>query len=285
MTDNEDETAPSAEVTLLLGPQTRLALCLNDLVRRRRKEFSAHGFSGFQNRLASRTLRAAAADASTPLEVKRNQLAGAFGFSANSKTVLSAINLLGTPSSVVQNGMLYPGSDVKLAQVAPLFEDVRLRLVLSIEPLDELLYFLPADAWSSRVSQTPWEVLYELSWADLISDIQDAFPDREILVMSPEAAVLGTNEVLHTLFPDMDLKDEVPGLRLPYLTERGQEVLRNDLATAEAIDAVFEAHRLRPTSLELKTKTNIDDLTSTLLRQRFLDDLAGIEKLSNVTLI
>ena len=52
----------NTHITLLLGPQTRLALALNDVVRTRRDFITAAGVTAIPNRITAGALRAAVAE-------------------------------------------------------------------------------------------------------------------------------------------------------------------------------------------------------------------------------
>ncbi|MDH3691602.1 MAG: hypothetical protein OEU36_19340 [Gammaproteobacteria bacterium] len=277
-----------SQVTLLLGPQTRLTHALNDAVRMHGDFISDAGVTAITNRNASSTLRAAAAESLSDSE-RRATLESGLSLNEGDPVFFSAINFLGPPADAFRKLELFPNSGRMISGRNSVLSTMVSRVVITIEPLHHFLFYLPSPTLHKRVAESPWEALFEISWSDLISELCEAFPLSRILVMTPDAALMCTRSVLSELFGSASCEIDPALLQRPHLTLVGQEALTRLSAThdpaPEILKRVFVEHRDTPDSTELEMRIGVDKLTSTLLDQRFLEDLHDIELLKNVQLL
>ncbi|MGI9389460.1 MAG: hypothetical protein ACR2O1_05320 [Boseongicola sp.] len=277
-----------SQVTLLVGPQTRLARALNDAVRTRRAAIAAAGVTAFPSRIATRALRAAMSD-KTSDDHSYVSLASELSLHDGRPVFLSAINLLGGPASAFYRQELFPHAEQMISGPGTALSEVVSRVVTTIEPLHHFLMSLRVPTLHQRVADSPWEALYELSWSDLVSEICEAFPTSQVLVLSPDAAFVNASTVLFELFGVAGARIDPAFLQRPHLTPNGQAALSSIRETKDPAPDILEellaAHRDTPDSAELEARTGIDKLTSTLLEQRFLEDIRDLETLPNVRLL
>ncbi|MGI9395801.1 MAG: hypothetical protein ACR2OY_14235 [Boseongicola sp.] len=278
----------NSQVTLLVGPQTRLARALNDAVRTRRAAIAAAGVTAFPSRIATRALRAAMGNDMRD-DKKQLSLAAELSLHEGRPVFLSAINLLGGPAAAFYRRELFPNAEQMIAGPSSALTEIVSRVVTTIEPLHHFLLSLRLPTLHQRVADSPWEALYELSWSDLVSEICEAFPTSQVLVLTPDAAFVNASNVLAELFGVAGERIDPAHIQRPHLTPNGQVALSSIQATNDPAPDVLEellaAHRDMPDAAELKARTGIDNLTSTLLEQRFLEDLQDLESLPNVRLL
>jgi len=278
----------ASHVTLLVGPQTRLARSLNDAVRARRTAIAAAGVTAIPNRIAMRALRAAAVEMISDDE-RRTSLATSFNLRDGRPVFLSAINLLGSPTAAYRRHELFPNAERMLADQSPVLSTMVSRVVVTIEPLHHFLLSLRSPTLHRRVADSSWEALYDLGWSDLVSKLSEAFPSSRVLVATPDAAFVGARAALSELFGAAGAKIDPGLLQRPLLTPTGQAALAKIRETQEPapdiLEGLFAAFRDTPDPAELEARMGIDKLTSTLLDQRFHEDLHEIERLPNVRLL
>ncbi len=278
----------TSQVTLLVGPQTRLARSLNDAVRTRRTAIAAAGVTAIPNRIAMRALRAASVE-ELDNDEKWASLASSLSLRNGRPVFLSAINLLGSPTAAYRRQVLFPNAERMLAGQSSAISTMVARIVVTIEPLHHFLLTLRSPTLHRRVADSSWEALYELGWSGLVSDLSAAFPSSRVLVVTPDAAFVGASTVLSELFGAAGAKIDPGYLQLPLLTPTGQAALAKIRETREPapdiLEGLFAAFRDTPDPAELEARMGIDKLTSTLLDQRFHEDLNEIERLPNVRLL
>ncbi len=269
------------DLTILLGPQTRVALALNAHLRENRQFFAKKGVITLPSRLASPLLRRAV-DARPEAERLEE-------FEAKTQprpAILSAVNMFGPPEAGLSKGELFPDAELSLAGLAAIAGNAR--YVISIDTLPAFFLAAQSDPLEDRVRRTAWEVLYELSWHELFSELVDLLPEAEILV------VTGT-------IPGEDLAnlaEELTGcnsadLPAPYtflrhlISDTGHAVLARILdrgkPDAATISDLYRSFALRPSAADLRERLGIDKVTGILLDQRFDEDLDEIAKLPRVT--
>ncbi len=277
----------NSHVTLLVGPQTRLARALNNVVRTRRAAIAAAGVMAVPNRIATRTLRAVTAGDVTDDE-RRALLASALSLDDGRPVFLSAINLLGAPTAAYRQQELFPNAERMITDRATSLSKMISRVVVTVEPLHHFLLSLSSPTLHNRVATAPWEALYEISWSDLIAEICEAFPSSRVWVVTPEAAFVGAEMMLSEMLGAAATAIDPTILQRCHLTSEGKAALEKALASgkprAEKLEGIIAAHRDTPDPGELETRMGIDKLTSTLLDQRFLEDLREIEALPRVRL-
>ncbi|MEM7632069.1 MAG: hypothetical protein AAF227_08645, partial [Pseudomonadota bacterium] len=164
------------DVTILLGPQTRVAYAVNAFLRENRTFLASKGIKVLPSRLASPIVRRAVDE--RPMEARRAEFADAV---ADGPTVLAAIHTFGPPQAGLVKGELFPDAEVSVAGLKPIAG--KSRFILAIDPLPEFFIAAASDPLEERVRRTPWEMLYELSWHELLSELVELLPDASFLVL------------------------------------------------------------------------------------------------------
>lgn len=269
------------DLTILLGPQTRVALALNAHLRENRQFLSNRGVTVLPSRLASPLLRRAIDDRPEAERLEE--------FSAQTQprpAILSAINMFGPPEAGLSKGELFPDAELRFAGLAPFVG--KARIVISIDTLPAFFLSVDSEPFEARVRRTAWEVLYELSWHELLSELVDFLPEAEFLVVTGMIEGEGLAKFAQVLVgPESD------GLPAPYtylrhlISDTGHAVLsrildrgKPDVAT---IADLYRSFAVRPSNAELRERLGIDKVTGILLDQRFEEDLVRIAKLPRVT--
>ena len=264
-------------LTILLGPHTGLSLGLNTIVRTERAALVAAGLDAMPSRIASPMLRRCLND--RPAEERAAEFAKA---TANRPVFLSALNFFGPPQAGMLQREMFPNVEKSLAALAEIAP--RARLVMCVDALPALFLAAGSEPLEARVLRTPWEVLYELSWAELAQEIKVALPDAELIVLTPESSGRNARTTLHRLFGTAAMTMSDPNALLrSVITETGHAVLDRLVAEGDASDAMLaELHASfarRPTQMECNQRLGIDKVTFALLEQRFAEDLAAIHAL------
>ncbi len=272
-----------ANLTLLVGPQCRLALAVNAIVRQQRATLLAAGLRALPARLAQPLVRRNL-DQNEPLDARRE----AFSEDTEGPIFLSAVSFLGGPATSIGKRELLPEAEHWLAALGEL--SPRSHIVLSI---DRLPAFFMASGFAQlerRVRATPWELLFELSWADLVDEILVALPDCRLSVLTPELAAVRSPETLKLLFGDAaeSLPDPYALMRA-MISETGHVVLDRVLAEGRPKIATLEELRtsfgLEPQIEEVEKRLGIDKLTQVLLDQRFQEDLEAISEMQGIEVL
>lgn len=272
-----------ANLTLLLGPQSRLALAINSIVRQQRGVLSKGGLRALPARLAQPLIRRNL-NTNEPLDARRE----AFSEDTEGPTFLSAVSFLGTPPVSLGERELLPEAERWLAALGEL--SPRSHVILTIDRLPDFFLAAGSAPLERRVRETPWETLYELSWSDLVDEILVALPDCKLSVLTPETAAVRSPETLKLLFGSAS-----EGLPDPYallramISETGHMVLERVLAEGTPKLATIEELRasfgLYADPLEAETRLGIDKLTQTLLNQRFDEDLETIRSMPGIEVL
>jgi hypothetical protein len=272
-----------ANLTLLLGPQTRLALAINSLVRQQRAALTQAGLRALPARLAQPLMRKNL-DSSDPLDVRRE----AFSEDIEGRTFLSAVSFLGPPPLSLGERELMPEAEHWLAALGEL--SPRAHIVLAIDRLPAFFMAAGSAPLERRVRATPWEVLYELSWSDLIDEILVALPDSKLSVLTPDLAAVRSPETLELLFGEAagSLPDPYVLLR-SMISETGHAVLdrvltkgKPKVTTLEELHAAFDE---KASPEEVRERLGMDNLTQTLLNQRFDEDLNAIGSMAGIEVL
>ena len=275
-------------VTFLVGPYTRAMLALNGAIRAGRAPLAAAGLGALPSRAASPIARALAMGEG-PVTAREDAFAASMeqvGEGAR-PVLLSALNALGAPVQALSGRELFPEAGAFFAGLAATIHRSA-RIVVGIEPLPQFFATAGTGALAKRVSKTPWEVFYELSWAELLRDIAALCPETELLVVTPEACVCRPASVTATLFGEASGPVDPRGLRAAHLTPEGQAAAeRFDEAGAEEGVLADILSRLGngPAPDVLKARFGIDPLTATLLDQRFAEDVTEIAGIDGVRLL
>jgi len=273
-------------LTVLVGPETPVALALNDFVRRMRGLMALHGLAAVPNRRAGPVLRQAA----NSRVAAAARLTALHDVTGAGPAFLSAVKFLGLPRRGFRGRSILPGVAVRLAGLGELGLGAGLRLVIAPAALPAFFLATGSEATAARVSATPWETLYELSWAALADEIAEALPGAEISVLAPRRAATRSPEVLAALFGPAAAASEEPwALLASALDETGRAVLAEQFGGAPPSPAVAEelldSFPAGPGRAELRAQLGIDDLTATLLEQRLYEDLRDIRASGRVRLV
>jgi hypothetical protein len=272
-----------ANLTLLLGPQSRLALAINSVVRQHRGLLAQGGLRALPARLSQPLMRRNL-DPEVPLDTRRE----AFSEDTEGPTFLSAVSFLGPPHTSLGERELLPEAERWLAALGDL--SPRSHVILTIDRLHAFFLASGTEALERRVRATPWETLYEIKWSDLVDEILVALPDCKLTVLTPDTAAVRSPETLKLLFGDAaDLLPDPYVLLRSVISETGHVVLDRVLAegkpkreTLEELRASFDP---TPDVHEVKTRIGTDKLTQTLLSQRFDEDLALIQSMSGIEVL
>ena len=249
------DSAQGRDVTLFVGAPTRLGTALNDFVRINGVALRAGGVEPRPNRLVTKALRAAIGGTDNGAS-----LAALLQVNAGVRPFLSALNGLGRPTTALRKSELFPEAERMLLGAAGVLGHRVGRVVLAVEPIHSLFLSIGFDDLAERVRNTRWEVLYEVSWADLAREVRAAFADTEIVVLTPFAVRDGATPLLHYLFGSVgfELADEVAGVTF------------------------LNAARTADQSTEVYAKIGIDHVTTDLLNQRFAEDMKAMAAMPGV---
>lgn len=272
-----------ANLTLLLGPQSRLALAINAVVRQQRGALAQGGLRALPARLSQPLMRRNL-DPDEPLDVRRE----AFAEDTEGPTFLSAVSFLGPPHTSLGDRELLPEAERWLAALGEL--SPRSHVILTIDRLPAFFLASGSASLERRVRATPWETLYELRWSDLVDEILVALPDCKLTVLTPDAAAVRSPETLKLLFGEAaeNLPDPYVLLRA-MITETGHVVLDRVLAEGtpkrETLEELHASFNPMPDVNEVKMRLGTDKLTQTLLAQRFEEDLEIIQSMSGIEVL
>lgn len=271
------------QLTFILGPQTRVALALNALIRENRQHLASRGVTVVPSRRASPMLRRAIDD-----RPEAERLAELDEGTKPRPAILSAINMFGPPHAGMMRNELFPDAEVKLSGLAKVANGAR--VVLAIDPLPA--FFLAAEntALEERVLQTPWEVLYEVSWFDLVREIVEVLPDADFLVLSGKGVGRNPSGLVDRILGDAAKDIPKPHTLLRNLiSETGHAVLDRMLTRGAPEPAtladLYQSFALLPSTSEVQERLGIDRVTSVLLQQRFDEDIEKIASLPKVEVI
>lgn len=271
------------KLTLLLGPQTRTALALNTTARLHRLELGKSGFRALPSRTATPALRKNLDPAKPAADRTRDFDAQA----GAGPTFFSAVNFFGPPANCFGEGRLFPEAAPFLAGLGDLAAAAR--LVVAPDTLPALFLAAGSAPLSARVRETPWEELYELSWADLFQAVRAAMPRSEILVLTPNGAAVRSAEVLGLLFGPAGSVMNPYALLDEAINVTGKAVLARMTAIGtpelSTLDELYDAFAVRPEPAELQAELGVEKITGALLDQRFDEDLDRIRALPGVTVI
>ncbi len=271
-------------LTLIIGPQTGLALSLNALIRTLRAPLKRAGLTALPSRVASPLLRRC-------LDIHRPQGEREAEFTREVRpgpTLLSAVNFLGAPQSGLHKGEMFPGAEVALSGLGQLVGPAR--IVFCPDNLHNFFLATNSDVLEERVRRHDWATLYELSWADLAKEIIAAVPGCELLVLTPSGAAINSPQVLSRLLgPGARVVPDMFTLMKGAVSQTGVAVLDRMLEEREPDETMladlYQSFAETRSVSEVEEKLGIDRLTMTLMQQRFDEDLAVIASLPSVEII
>ncbi|MEO0915440.1 MAG: hypothetical protein AAFY31_00395 [Pseudomonadota bacterium] len=268
------------ELTILLGPQTRVAYAVNAFLRENRSYLGNRGIKALPSRLASPIVRRAVDE--RPVEMRRAEFAEAV---ADGPTVLAAIHTFGPPQTGLVRGELFPDAEHSIAGLGPVAGQAR--YILAIDPLPEFFIAAASEPLEEKARRTPWEMLYELSWFELISGLVELLPEASFLVLSGRRVGARPQALETSLVGVMDEPLPSPYALLRHMiSETGIAVLDRMLANGEPDAAMladlYASFALTSSMQERRERLGIDKVTGILLEQRFEEDLLAIEALPRV---
>ena len=270
------------DLTILLGPQTRLSLALNAHLRENRQYLYDEGLVALPTRLASPLVRRALDD--RPLEERLSEFRSAI---EAGPAILSAVNMFGPPQAGLAKGELFPDAELTLAGLDPIVGPAR--IVLAVDVLPEFFLAAQSEALEERVRKTPWEVLFELSWYELVSELVDLLPAATFLVLAGARAGKDLRRLETMLLGRSAGSLPHPHSLLRHLvSETGAAVLDRMLARGTPDDGtladLYQSFAVTSSLEERKERLGLDKVTGILLEQRFEEDLERIATLPRVTL-
>ncbi len=266
----------SPDLTLLLGPQTRLGRALNDIIRERRVELHAQGLVGYPSRVGDKAFRDFQSGNS------RDDVLASLGIGHGTPVLLAATKGLGAPANSFRRRELLPDAEACLALWADLMDGIELHVILTIDPLPTFFADMNHASANAAVAATPWDALYEVIWADLVSAVVDMLPDAQVTVLTERGAFVSAETVLPLVFGDAAAAVTAGQLRSAVFPIVGDAALPQGRAK---LSALFETTSRRPGDAWLKSELAMDGVTADLLQDRFVEDLKVIAGISGVQLI
>ena len=274
------------DLSILVGPYTRLTLAINAAIRTHRAAMAASGVVALPTRGASPLARALALGPGTG-EERWATFLEALPAAAEKPVFLSALNFLGAPAAAISARDLFPGAEELFTGLAGALTTPS-RLVIGIEPLHCFFAASASDALAARVAKTGWEALYEISWADLVEEILNCFPGAETIVVTPESGMLRPGQLSETLFGLAGQAIPSRAFQDAHLTTEGRAALSQiapEHASEPTLRELFERLGNVPEREVLASRFGIDRLTSTLLTQRFDEDVERLSAMEGVRLL
>lgn len=275
--------ADAPRLTIHLGPQTALGRALNNCARIARKTPRSDGRLILPNRKAHRMTRHLLISPDA-LEVRQAAFRDAFD-NDGEPVYLSFLHALSAPQTAFQNNELFPDVEVTLARLSALLDGADLQIVVTLDALHRFFLAAASDALDARLRTTPWDALYELSWAELMEEIRRAFPNTPILILTGSSAARCSEALLRRFFGDEFVTTVDANVLLEIaLNEKGQDKLRAlpNVSQSEA-ELLLESFPAQPEPAELRQRIGIDLVTADLLDQRFASDMAVIERIDGVS--
>lgn len=285
LADAERPGAASGDLTLLLGPPTRLAHELNAMVREGRARLAEADIRALPQRPAARLLWRAMDGDEAGEDLFARAEAG-----PGERVVLSAIQVFGGDKALLEKGEILPGLEASLARLAPAIGARAPLVVLTLDALHRVFADIGSDMLAARVAATPWDALYELSWADFADAFREALPEARVLVVTPSSAAVRARDLLARLFGDEGAAALDPARLLRVaLTPAGQAAL-DRLSEAGAVgperaEELLAAFAEAPDPGDLRRRFGIDPVTAALLDQRFAEDLATLEAMAGIEVL
>ena len=161
---------------------------------------------------------------------------------------------------------------------------------MAIEPLPAFFLAAPSDPLEDRVRKTPWEVLYELSWFELLTELVELLPAASFMVLNGARDTLDVADISRRLLGDESANLPQPHILLRHLiSDTGHAVLdrmvERGTPDPETLADLYQSFALRPKRQDLRERLGMDKTTGILLEQRFDEDLEKIAKLPRVEVI
>lgn len=265
-------------LTVLLGPQTSLSLALNAIARDYRHVLEKVGITTLPSRFASPILRHAIDD--RRFDERRLEFLNSL---PKLPAFLSAVNFFGPPHEGLAKREMFPRAEQSLARLAEVAPDMR--ICLCVDTLPAFFLASSSEVLETRVQSTPWESLFDLSWADLALEVKDAMSGSEVVVLNPKSAL--KPETLQILFGENALATHL--LLKSQVNETGRAVL-DRMAPEQASDSkviaeLYGSFAARPTQREIEKRLGLDRVTQLLLEQRFDEDVAVMQSMPGIRVL
>ncbi len=266
----------SPDLTLLLGPQTRVGRALNDIIRETRGELEANDLVAYPSRIGDKALR--------DLQGGHNaaEIRASLGIGGPKPVLLSATKGLGAPANSFRSRELLPDAEVYLAHWAELIGDLDAHVILTLDPLPTFFAEMNHTAANSAVAATPWDALYEVSWADLVTSAINILPGAQLTVLTERGAFVAAETVSPLVFGDAAATVSPDRLRATVLPLDNAGAYPSGRAQ---LSALFARENRAPDDAWLRDVLGMDHVTADLLQDRFAEDLAAISKMAGVQLV
>ncbi len=264
----------SPALTLLLGPRTRLGLALNTLVREHRDALETLGLLAYPSRVGDKLLR----DLGEGLEP--SEARETLGIGGEHPVILTATKGLAAPAGLIRSRELLPDAEVYLRDWARLAEGIETRIVMTIDPLPDVLLAADHAAANAAARATPWDALYEMSWADLMAEVREALPKSAVLALTTRGAFLSAETVAPLIFgagAEVVLPETLRASLVPSDTPLPK-------STAH-LSGYFDTYRPCPDPRWLREVLGMDGVTADLLQSRFHEDVEAIRAMPDVQVI
>ena len=267
---------PFPNLTLFLGPQTQAGLALNLAIRNNRPGLIKAGLLAQPTRIASPALRGLL-DRKRPL-AERN--AGFAAFMDQVPAFYAALNIFPMTHKGLPRFQLFPDAPAQLDALSEVVGYSRLRVIVTPDQLPDFFLAAGSEVLERAVRETSWDVLYELSWVDIVADLRASLPKAEILVLTPRGMALGQGPLVDRLLgPGAGVVGPFHFLR-EALDVTGQAVLDrmdpDSQLTDEVAADLYASFALRADEAMCDERLGIDRVTRALLAQRFDEDMAEI---------
>jgi len=272
------------DLTLLFGPQSKGAMTLNDYVRRFTRPLAQHGMRAVPTRFASPLLRRCQ-NSELPIEDRKAEFDKA---TAQQPVFLAGVNVFGPAEAMLGEREFLPDVMPGIRQLGEIVGVCQ--VVMVIDPLPHLFSAPVTQRLAARVRPIGWEALFEMGWVEVFSAISDAMPKADILVLTSKGMAVRTEEVLIRLFGNHGPPVEDPyWLLRQAVSDTGHAVLDRFLQdgsmTPETINDFYSSFAVKPDPKDIEARLGIEKITTTLMEQRFEEDLAAIEKLPRTEII
>lgn len=270
-------------LTILLGPQTSVSLALNAIAREQRAVLANAGLAAWPSRLSAPLLRRCLDD--RPPYERETEFATE---TAIRPAFMSAVNFFGPPQAGMMKGEMFPDAEKSLAGLSDIAP--KARILIGIDTLPAFFLAAGSEPLEARVRRTSWEVLYDLSWADLVREIKAALPDSALIVLTPDGAGRYAEGTLRRLLGDaVDALPDRRALLRAAIADTGRAVLDRLVTEGdppqETLAELYASFAVRPTPGNVQQRLAIDKVTAALLDQRFAEDVDAIQMLPGIEVI
>lgn len=272
------------DLTLLFGPQSKGAMTLNDYARRFSRPLAQYGMHAIPTRFASPLLRRCQ-NSELPIEDREAEFDKA---TTQQPVILAGVNVFGPAEAMLSEGEFLPNVLPGLRQLGEIVGACQ--IVMAIDPLPHLFSAPATQRLAARVRPIGWEALFEMGWTEVFSAISDTMPEADILILTSRGMALQSKDVLRRLFgtkgppaedPYWLLRQAVSGTGHAVL----DRVLKDGSMTLETLEEFYASFAVKPDPNDMEARLGIEKITTTLMAQRFEEDLEAIAKLPRTEII